>query len=127
MIELMFVGDIVENNGLTVKVNNFKIKHNIPIGSLVEVKYDEWHGNGCCKKVHARLFVIEQNRDCDGTPLYYLSHINKQVKDYLPEYNIGNLFKRQMMDIIGGFTEGELTVIDITDDIKSGADSLRWG
>ena len=42
------------------EVNAEKI-HNIPVGSLVEIK------NG------ARVFVVKHTRDCDQTPLYSLA------------------------------------------------------
>jgi hypothetical protein len=67
------VADIVEENGKTIRENNLEKTHDIPIGTLVEVKYDEWYGDGACEKVHARLWVIGHSRDCDGTPLYNLS------------------------------------------------------
>ena len=31
-----------------------------------------------------------------------------------------------MMDIVGGFDEKALTIINVTDDIKKGCDSLSW-
>jgi hypothetical protein len=40
-------------------------EHNIPVGALVEL------GNG------ARLFVVYHARDCDGQPLYHISHLEK--------------------------------------------------
>lgn len=64
------VSDIVEANGKTIKENNLKLKHLIPIGTLVEInigKDDYLEVNG------ARAFVVEHTRDCDGTPLYSLS------------------------------------------------------
>jgi hypothetical protein len=42
------------------EVNNSK-SHIIPVGSLVEID------DG------VRLFVVHNGRDCDGTPLYWLS------------------------------------------------------
>ena len=59
----IFVADIVEKNGLTVRENNLKVKHKIPLGSLVEVDIEGHEENG------VRLFVISHDRDCDGTPL----------------------------------------------------------
>lgn len=62
----IFCGDIVEENGKTVKENNMEKQHNILIGSLVEVLGpDEAKG--------LRLFVMRHSRDCDGTPLYALT------------------------------------------------------
>lgn len=47
--------------GRSYKQVNTEKSHNFPIGSLVELE------NGC------RLFVVKHGRDCDMTPLYYLS------------------------------------------------------
>lgn len=57
MIKVISFGDIIEENGKTIRQNNIELEHNIPINSLVEVKYDQWHGDGVCSKVHARLWV----------------------------------------------------------------------
>lgn len=125
------MGDIVEENGKSVKENNLEKKHNIPIGSLVEVKYDNWYGNGACQKVHARLYVVEHTRDCDGTPLYSLSprktecHIRGEmvVEGWAfteeASYNILN-------EIKGGFAEESLSVVPLTAETKEGHDSLYW-
>lgn len=67
-----FVGDVVENNGLTIKENNLAISHDIPLGTLVEVNSSASDFDG------VRLFVVEHERDCDGEPLYALS-FNKGV------------------------------------------------
>jgi len=70
----IFVADVVENNGLTIRENNMKTEHKIPLGSLVEVNipYIEEHG--------VRLFVVSHERDCDGTPLYTLSLFQMKTK-----------------------------------------------
>lgn len=49
-------------------------KHKIPIGTLVEVQYNQWLGKGACMAVLARLYVVEHckmDADCDD-PLYIL-------------------------------------------------------
>jgi hypothetical protein len=56
-----FLSDMIEDNGKSVKENNMEKNHNIPIGSLVEIK-----------ETGERLYVCMQTRDCDGTPLYAL-------------------------------------------------------
>ena len=86
------------------QVNNAK-KHGIPVGALVEIKWDEWFGNGMSWKVHARLRVARHTRDCDGTPLYTLS----RWLPYAAETGGHH-----------GFTEDSLKVVDCTDD------SLSW-
>lgn len=71
-MDMCFVGDVVENNGRTIKENNMAIVHDIPLGTLVEVRSADSDFNGI------RLFVVEHERDCDGEPLYTLS-FNKGV------------------------------------------------
>lgn len=86
------------------EVNNEKT-HGIPVGTLVEIKWDEWFGDGMSWKVHARLRVARHDRDCNGTPLYTLSR-------WLPyDAETGGHH---------GFTEESLTVVDSTDE------SLSW-
>lgn len=101
-------------NGKAIHEENMAIPHRIPIGTLVEVKYDTWHREGACEKVHARLWVVEHNRDCDGTPLYYVS----QWRD--PES--AKLFS----DIRGGFGEESLTPVEITEEVRRGDNALTW-
>jgi hypothetical protein len=48
--------------GKTYREENAEKCHSIPVGTLVELE------NG------VRLFVVHHGRDCDQTPLYYLSH-----------------------------------------------------
>lgn len=55
------VADLINpESGKTYRQENSELRHNIPIGSLVEVETGE------------RLFVIKHNRDCDQTPMYSL-------------------------------------------------------
>lgn len=78
MSNAIFVGDLIESNGKTVKQNNMQIKHNIPLGTLVEINCDDLDEHGL------RLFVTSHDRDCDGTPLYTLS-TKKDYQDRLHE------------------------------------------
>jgi hypothetical protein len=61
--------DVVNpSSGKTYREENLEKAHTIPIGALVEVHGDEDNpSNG------SRLFVAWHGRDCDGTPLYWLS------------------------------------------------------
>lgn len=113
-MELINISDIVCTNGRTIKEHNLEIKHNIPIGTLVEVKFDEWFGDGACWKVHARLFVVDHNRDCDGSPLYTLSHWQSPDIWKLP----GQAFS--------GFNETRLCPIEVTERLREGYDCLEW-
>ena len=74
MVELIVIHDLVNpETGKTYREENLELKHNVPVGALVEAQWDSWFGDGACWKVHARLWVVGHNRDCDGTPLYSLS------------------------------------------------------
>ena len=110
-----FVHDIVEENGKTIKENNLARQHAIPIGALVEVKFDKWHGDGACEKVHARLWVVKHTRDCDGTPMYTLSRW-KSPEDAFA-----------FMNFHTGFVDKSLTPIEITDRVREGYGALEWG
>lgn len=119
----MFIplGDIVEANGKTIRENNREIPHNIPVGTLCDVKYDRWHGGGACEKVHARLWVVEHRRDCDGSVLYALSP--KRREDWFP---VPKIFEAAVFGIQGGFSEESLTVVEVTDPLRDGYDALEW-
>jgi hypothetical protein len=79
---MIFVSDIVEENGKTIRQNNLERTHQIPLGTLVQIvsdypEYeDEDYYNGCV------LFVVNHSRDCDGTPLYDLSFNKYAQKEY---------------------------------------------
>ena len=133
MSEVVSVGSIVESNGKTIYENNMARSHNIPIGALVEVKYDKYHGDGACEKVHARLWVVKHGRDCDGTPLYRLSKVPLSVRETDIQIILDNQWRisgDKAANIFhgseGGFTEEDLTVIEVTEEIKKGVDSLKW-
>lgn len=67
MPNAIFVPDIVEANGKTVRQNNLEIAHTIPLKTFVEIDSDYNESHGC------RGYVVDYERDCDGTPLYGLS------------------------------------------------------
>ena len=74
----VFLHNIVEENGQTIRQNNLGIKHTIPLYSLVEIKpsCDDDIDDGSMYEYHRagiRLYVVAHTRDCDGTPLYSLS------------------------------------------------------
>ena len=115
MAQFVMIHDLVNpKTGKTWKEENLERMHNIPIGSLVEVKWDSWFGDGAGWKVHARLWVVAHDRDCDGTPLYRLSRWND------PQFAL------QVGDTHGGFSEESLTVIPITAELCYGAGALEW-
>lgn len=122
--DFIMVHSIVEANGKTIRENNLEIQHKIPIGTLVEVKYDNWYGNGACEKTHARLWVVEHTRDCDGTPLYSLGRNENILCDH------GNACNNMMCILIRdwkyGFAEESLTPIEVTSELIYGTGALSW-
>ena len=114
MDNIIFIGDIVEENGKTVKENNLEKKHNIPIGSLVEVKSSEWYGDGACERWEARLWVVNHSRDCDGTQLYILGR--DKDNEICKRYGYSR----------GGFSEESLKVIEVTPELIYGEGALEW-
>ena len=121
--------DLVEDNGKTIEQNNLTKKHNIPVGALVEFKISHWHGGGACEKIHARLWIVSHDRDCDGTPLYTLSRNRVPssgsiviqgiaLKEYLSQAIINNH--------VSGITEESLTPIEVTPELEDGYGSLHW-
>ena len=113
-MKFIMLHDIVEANGKTIKENNLELIHHIPIGTLVEICYDSWFGDGACEKVQARLWVVYHARDCDGTPLYILSRI--------PDYELS----KQFHYLITGFNEERLTPVQVTQALRDGVDMLEW-
>lgn len=78
--------------GRTYKQINAERQHTIPLGALVELP------NG------SRLFVVCHERDCDMTPLYYLS--------YDPEDTTQKVEGFKNRGWTGGWPEDSLKVID---------------
>jgi len=93
--KVIFVGDIVEENGKTLKENNLAIEHTIPINALVEIVNSKEYGG-------IRLFVVHYSRDCDGTPLYELSFEKDAYKRYeelkleTEDYESTSAFEREL-------------------------------
>lgn len=108
-------------------------QHQIPIGTLVEVKYHRWHGDGASQKTHARMYVAEHYYS-NGTPLYALQFNKNNLEGHViytsngmepfpthPEISESILNHRERP-----FMEEDLTVISLTPDILSGKDILEW-
>lgn len=92
MIEVVNVADLRDPNdpaGRSYRQVNAEKTHSIPLGALVEIK-------GTCE----RLYVVIQGRDCDQTPLYWLSLKDNEEDTFLRDS------KR-----FGGYCEENLTVI----------------
>lgn len=89
-VDVMLFKDLPDKKhpGKTISEVNKEKKHNIPLKSLVEIK-----------RTGVRLFVVYQGRDCDFTPLYWLS--------WDTDYINSSDYKKQ----IGGYSEDDLEVI----------------
>lgn len=71
-MELINIADLKNpETGKTYREENNAKSHNIPLGTLVEVDFDDSYLES--PKKGLRLFVVQHDRDCDGTPLYSLS------------------------------------------------------
>lgn len=93
-MQVIRLHDIVEENGKTIRENNLEIPHTIPVGSLVEVTYEDSDLFGL------RLFLVMHIRDCNGKPLNYLS-------SHLEDMNEGRSYSRMTV----GFEDEDLKVI----------------
>lgn len=98
MKNIVRFGDVVEKNGKTIRENNFEKKHNIELGTVVQVELNMYSGglpNELNRhffefKTTCRLYVVSHDRDCDGTPLYGLS-------DLPVKYPEGSRFSREAL------------------------------
>ena len=72
-LKITMVSDTIEENGKTIRENNLERGHAIPNGALVEVDSGCNFSSGNQFNCVVRGYVVAQGRDCDGTPLYYLS------------------------------------------------------
>lgn len=89
------VADLKDPNdpqGRSYREINAEKLHNIPIGALVEIT-----------DTGVRLFVVHQGRDCDQTPLYWLSADQDDTKENNPGWMNGSW--------TGGYPEESLQVI----------------
>lgn len=86
---MMLLYNIVEENGKTIKENNLARNHNIATGTLVETEEG------------LRLYVSYCGRDCDGTPLYWLSF--EETIDQSSIYERGKQ--------TGGYSEETLKIV----------------
>ena len=83
MTQLINIADLKNpDTGKTYRQENNEKSHNIPLGTLVEVDFDDSYGE---PKRGLRLFVVAHERDCDGTPLYALSFNKKWSADMFGE------------------------------------------
>lgn len=76
MTQFIFIADLKDPNdpkGRMYRQVNATMQHNIPIGALVELVFedDEFLDEEDYRGV--RLYVVYHARDCDQTPLYCLA------------------------------------------------------
>lgn len=92
--QVMFVQDIIESNGKTVKENNLQKVHKYPIGTMIKyelkhIDHIENHGTDkeICMGIHGTLcgFILTHDRDCDGTPLYTIGTDSPSYRDTVIE------------------------------------------
>jgi len=81
-VEFKFAHDLVESNGKTARENNLEKIHTIPLKTFVEINCDYDTSHGC------RGYVVDHQRDCDGTPLYGIA-FDPAIADELPDYRKG--------------------------------------
>jgi len=89
------VADLVDPGdpqGRTWRQINAAEQHSIPVGTLVELD------DG------VRLFVVYHGRDCDMTPLYYLSADPTDTTQYNPRFINAKW--------VGGYSRGSLTIVE---------------
>lgn len=105
-MELINIADIVDDStGKTYREKNLEKGHNIPLGTLVEVDFDDSGLEDPVKGL--RLYVVEHSRDCDGTPLYSLCHTKKWSENMMgKEFH---MFARWMLST--GYSEDSLKII----------------
>ena len=119
------VADVVEANGKTWRENNLAIQHNIPLYSLVELRYEGDPRDGL------RVFVRAHTRDCDGTPLYGLTadpNLCGKSFDHAqyPERDLDECFAKALAksyhlahSSLNGWGEDSLIVIKSGDEVRA--------
>lgn len=106
-MELINIADIINpETGKSYRHENNEKKHNIELGRLVEINFDDSYSVD--KKKGLRLFVVSHHRDCDGTPLYGLSFDrNWHELMFGEDFKV---FARWAVD--WGYSEGSLKIIE---------------
>lgn len=97
----------------TVKEVNAELTHNIPIGALVEVV-----ANHECNGI--RCFVVHHGRDCDQSPLYWLS---PEPDDKVFGDEDTNVWSKMRHKWTGGWGENSLKVVRLPDSAEERSDS----
>lgn len=94
------MSDIEDDDGLTSKERNSKLEHAIELGSLVELSSG------------VRAFVVHCGRDCDKTPLYWISLSPQPLFFKGSIYNDRGITHECLWGKLdGGYSEGSVTFI----------------
>ncbi len=99
------VADLVcpdDPQGRTYRQINAAKTHAIPVGALVELNDPDGYSHG------VRLFVVYHDRDCDQTPLYYMSCRDDDTKQKRPGFRNDSW--------TGGWPEEALKVIRLPEE-----------
>lgn len=134
MTNAVYVPNIVQENGKTVRENNLQIPHKIPLKTFVEINLDYNESHGC------RGFVVDYQRDCDGEPLYGISidpsdadniaNMQNEVDNHSPEAEAWLRLARSRVN--GGWSSSCLIILrkpdqpaeDIVDTIYDALDQF---
>ena len=65
-----------------IREDNMNQNHEIPIGAVVEITYEEYAYKAAECLQGLEFFVVNHTRDCDGVPLYELSSNPTAQKEY---------------------------------------------
>jgi hypothetical protein len=105
--------DIVEANGRTWRQNRLALKHNTPLKTLVEVEIEKVFANDTSLKGLVQMYVIWHGRDCDGSPLYWLSTYPEGADEWPPDGSdvVARMLHRHMYGVHGGYSEEQLRVV----------------
>lgn len=91
VINIADLRDPDDPQGRSYRHVNAEQQHTIPIGTLVQL------ASG------ARAFVVYHGRDCDQTPLYYVSLDPEDTEERIPGW--------KNTSWAGGYSENSLTII----------------
>jgi hypothetical protein len=100
IINIADLKDPADPQGRSYREINNARSHAIPVGALVEITHDPEYPSAMDG---ARLFVVMQTRDCDGTPLYELCADPEDTEQANPRFRNAKWH--------GGYSEESLTVI----------------
>lgn len=122
MPQIVFVSDLVNpETGLTVRQENERVNHKVPVGALVEILRYNSEKDSFEEDLGLRLYVAKHTRDCDGTPLYTLSAQTQEEIDSMQGVGRDSVVLYDGLKIRGdvlirphfkhGFSEDSLKVI----------------